>query len=244
MSILIRSSLITLCALLSLSAVLLTPTTASAQSLSTHHVVETAESDPAAKKTTSAPVTKRPEGVPEGAAEVVFAGGCFWCVEAVFEELDGVYEAISGYAGGDAATANYEAVSSGKTKHAEVVKIYYDPKKISFQTLLEVHFVTHDPTTLNRQGADIGTQYRSAVFFATEAERSTARAYIASLELSGEVVTTLEPLEAFYEAEKYHQNFVCENPYQGYVQGVALPKVKKVRDKFKRRLKKKSPISL
>lgn len=188
---------------------------------------------------------KRPEKVPEGASYAVFAGGCFWCVEAVFEELDGVYEAVSGYSGDTAETADYKLVATGMTQHAEAVKIYYDPEKISFQTLLEVHFVTHDPTTLDRQGNDVGPQYRSAIFYANEGERAAAAAYIEELKASGvDVVTTLEPLEAFYVAEDYHQNYVCENPMQGYVRGVALPKVEKVRKKFKKRLKAQSPITL
>jgi len=174
-------------------------------------------------------------------AEAVFAGGCFWCVEAVFEELDGVVEAVSGYAGGSAETANYEAVCTGRTGHAEAVKIVYDPSKVAYEQLLEVHFATHDPTTLNRQGADAGTQYRSAVFFADEREEKAARAYLEKLKASGAfprpVVTTLEPLKAFYPAEAYHQDYVDKNPDQGYVRGVALPKVAKVREKFPDKLK-------
>jgi peptide methionine sulfoxide reductase msrA/msrB len=176
-------------------------------------------------------------------AEVVLAGGCFWCVEAVFEELDGVIDAVSGYAGGDAETANYTAVCSGRTGHAEVVKVIYDPSRISYAELLRVHFATHDPTTLNRQGADRGTQYRSAIFFANAEEKAIAGAYINKLNESGvfpdPVVTTLEPLETFFEAEPKHQNFVCENPNQGYVRAVALPKVAKVRKAFPDKLKKK-----
>ncbi len=176
-------------------------------------------------------------------AELVLAGGCFWCVEAVFEELDGVSEAISGYAGGTAVTANYEAVCSGQTDHAEAVKIVYDPSKISYGELLRVHFATHDPTTLNRQGADAGPQYRSAIFFANDEEQMIAAAYLKKLQASGvfprPVVTKLEPLETFYPAEANHQNFVCDNPDQGYVRAVALPKVAKVRKAFPDKLKKK-----
>jgi methionine-S-sulfoxide reductase len=179
-------------------------------------------------------------------AAAVFAGGCFWCVEAVFEELDGVKDAVSGYAGGAKETANYEAVCSGTTGHAEAVKIIYDPAKITFEKLLEVHFATHDPTTLNRQGNDVGTQYRSTIFFANEEEKRAAQAYIATLEkekvYGRPIVTTLEPLTAFYEAEAYHQNYVCTNPMQGYVRAVALPKVDKVRKKFADDLKEKSPL--
>jgi peptide-methionine (S)-S-oxide reductase len=179
-------------------------------------------------------------------AEAVFAGGCFWCVEAVFEELDGVHEVISGYAGGDAKTANYEAVCNGDTGHAEAVLIRYDPARISFERLLEVHFATHDPTTLNRQGNDVGTQYRSAIFYADEAQRAAAQAFIASLNaakvFTRPIVTTLEPLVKFFPAETYHQNYVCHNPQQPYVQFAALPKVAKVRKQFAAQLKPKSPL--
>ncbi len=181
-----------------------------------------------------------------GKATVVLAGGCFWCVEAVFEELDGVYDAISGYAGGSKETANYKAVCTGSTGHAEAVQIVYDPAKISYEDLLQVHFATHDPTTLNRQGADEGTQYRSAIFFANEQEKEIAEAFLADLAdakvFKSPVVTTLEPLKEFYPAESYHQNYVCTNPGQSYVRSAALPKVKKVREKFKDKLKPSSPL--
>ncbi len=170
-------------------------------------------------------------------AEAVFAGGCFWCVEAVFRQLDGVLEVTSGYAGGTAATADYETVSTGRTGHAEAVRIVYDPAKISYEKLLEVHFATHDPTTLNRQGNDIGTQYRSAVFYADERQRQLAEAMIADLRdakvYKRPIVTTLEPLTGFYPAEAKHQDFVACHPHQPYVRAVALPKVAKVRAKFK-----------
>ena len=179
-------------------------------------------------------------------AQAVLAGGCFWCVEAVFEELEGVYDAESGYAGGDEATANYKAVSNGNTKHAEAVRIIYDPGVITYHDLLKVHFATHDPTTLNRQGADSGPQYRSAIFYANEAEHQEAQAFIAELQsakaFGKPIVTTLEPLKAFYKAEAYHQNYVCDNPNNPYVSGVAWPKVKKVREKFGDKLKETSPL--
>ncbi len=179
-------------------------------------------------------LAKHAETVPTlETAEVVIAGGCFWCVEAVFEEIDGVLEAESGYSGGDAKTANYEAVCTGKTGHAEAVRLVYDPKRISLEQLLDAHFATHDPTTLNRQGHDVGTQYRSTVFYKNEDEKKTTEAVIAKLtaanKFSDPIVTTLEPLKEFYPAEIYHQNFVCRNPTQGYVRGVALPKVDKIR---------------
>jgi peptide methionine sulfoxide reductase msrA/msrB len=174
-------------------------------------------------------------------SQAVFAGGCFWCVEAVFEEINGVVDVISGYSGGAADTANYEAVCTGKTGHAESVQITYDPAKVTFEQLLKIHFATHDPTTLNRQGNDAGTQYRSAIFFADGAQKQAAEAYIKALAdakaFSRPIVTTLEPLKAFYPAELYHQDFVCKNPHQAYVEAVALPKLEKVREKFKDNLK-------
>jgi peptide methionine sulfoxide reductase msrA/msrB len=181
-------------------------------------------------------------------AKAVFAGGCFWCVEAVFEELDGVKEVISGYAGGTKETANYEAVCTKKTKHAEAVEIIYDPAKITYEELLRVHFATHDPTTLNRQGADEGPQYRSAIFYLDDEQKKIAETFIADVSeakvFDGKIVTTLEPLkpEAFYPAETYHQNYVCNNPNASYVRGVALPKVAKVRKEFKDSLKERSPL--
>ncbi|MGH7162300.1 MAG: bifunctional methionine sulfoxide reductase B/A protein [Planctomycetota bacterium] len=191
------------------------------------------------------PAAAAPAGTAK-AATAVFAGGCFWCVEAVFEELDGVQDAISGYAGGSKETANYEAVCGGDTGHAEAVQIVYDPGRIPYEELLRVHFALHDPTTLNRQGDDVGTQYRSAIFYADEREKELARAFLDDLAeakaFAKPIVTTLEPLREFYPAEAYHQNYVCRNPDQGYVRGVALPKVKKVREKFREKLKAESPL--
>jgi peptide methionine sulfoxide reductase msrA/msrB len=174
-------------------------------------------------------------------AEAVFAGGCFWCVEAVFRQLDGVGDVTSGYAGGAADTANYEVVSSGRTGHAEAVKIVYDPRKISYEQLLKVHFATHDPTTRNRQGNDVGTQYRSAVFYANDEQKQLAEAMIADLNRAKvyrqPIVTSLEPLRGFYPAEAHHQDFVACNLHNPYVRSVALPKVAKVRAKFQDLLK-------
>lgn len=168
--------------------------------------------------------------------DAVFAGGCFWCVEGVFLELAGVEAAISGYAGGTADTANYRDVSSGRTKHAEAVRIVYDPEQLSYEQLLEVFFATHDPTQLNRQGPDVGPQYRSAIFYADARQKAAATEMIRRLEaedvFDNPIVTTLEPLDAFYEAEAYHQDYVACNPMQPYIVQQALPKIKKVREKF------------
>ena len=178
-------------------------------------------------------------------ATAVFAGGCFWCTEAVFEELEGVISAESGYAGGAKETADYKTVCSGRTKHAEAIRITYDPTVIPYEALLHVHFATHDPTQLNRQGNDVGPQYRSAIFVTTDDEEKTVRRVMSELTdenvFSGPIVTTVER-GTFYPAEAEHQNFVCENPTQGYVMAVAMPKVEKVRKLFKERLKKESPL--
>jgi peptide-methionine (S)-S-oxide reductase len=173
----------------------------------------------------------------------VFAAGCFWCVEAVFEGLDGVKSVVSGYAGGTKADADYKKVSSGSTGHAEAVEITYDPSKISYGALLHVLFSTHDPTTKDRQGPDWGHQYRSAIFFASPDEKRVAAAYIAQLDaakvFTNPIVTTLEPLGAFYPAEEYHQDFVARHPSHGYVRQWALPKLEKVKKLFGAKLKKK-----
>lgn len=182
--------------------------------------------------------------LPSGAGEarVVLAGGCFWCVEAVFLAMDGVSQVTSGYAGGSADTANYEAVCTGTTGHAEVVEIRYDPAKVSYGELLKVFFsVAHDPTQLNRQGNDRGTQYRSAIFYETQEQKAVAEAYIHQLDAAGvypdPIVTSLEPLEAFYPAEEYHQNFAARNPRQPYIMAVAAPKMEKLVDSYGDRLK-------
>lgn len=178
----------------------------------------------------------------EGEQRLVLAGGCFWCVEAVVLALDGVNRVVSGYAGGASDTANYEAVCTGTTGHAEAVEVYYDPARVSFGELLRVFFsVAHDPTQLNRQGNDRGTQYRSAVFYETQAQKQVVESYIRQLDSAGvypdPVVTTLEPLEAFYPAERHHQNFAARNPNQPYIMAVAAPKMEKLMDGFSDRLK-------
>jgi len=174
---------------------------------------------------------------------VVLAGGCFWCTEAVFEQLAGVEEVVSGYAGGSAKTARYEIVAAGISEHAEAIEITYDPAVISFGTLLKVFFTTaHDPTQLNRQGPDTGRQYRSAVFYTSEEQREVVEAYIAQLNAGGvysqPIVTTVEPLTEFYPAEEYHQDFAPNNPLNPYVRGTSLPKVCKTQDMFPELLKK------
>ncbi len=177
-------------------------------------------------------------------ATVVLAGGCFWCVEAVFLPLNGVLGVRSGYAGGTADTANYQAVCSGLTDHAEAVEIAYDPWRISLGLLFKVFFaVAHDPTQKDRQGHDRGRQYRSAIFYRTPQQKHVAEAYISQLgaarAFDAPIVTTLEPLEAFYEAEAYHQNYAERNPTQPYVLFTALPKVEKLNDAFAALLRKR-----
>lgn len=175
-------------------------------------------------------------------SRIVLAGGCFWCVEAVFAALEGVLEVRSGYAGGPAESASYEAVCSGRTGHAEVVEVRYDPSQTSLGKLLQVFFsVAHDPTQLNRQGNDIGPQYRSAVFYETPEQRAMAEAYIRQLDAEGvygeRIVTTLEALDAFYPAEDYHQRFAERNPHQPYIMAIAAPKMEKLHDSFPERLR-------
>jgi peptide-methionine (S)-S-oxide reductase len=167
-------------------------------------------------------------------AEVVLAGGCFWCVEAVYEDIPGVLDAESGYAGGTEATANYDAVCTGATRHAEAVRLKYDPSKVTYGQLLKAFFfVAHDPTTLNRQGNDVGPQYRSAIFYSSEDQKRVAEAYIRQIDESKHyprpIVTTLEPLERFFPAEAYHQGYARQHPSQPYIAAVAMPKVAKLK---------------
>jgi peptide-methionine (S)-S-oxide reductase len=180
---------------------------------------------------------------PKGIQKVVLAGGCFWCTEAVFEKVAGVQSVVSGYAGGDAGTAHYEMVGSGKTKHAEAIQVTYDPEKVSYGQLLKIFFsVAHDPTTLNRQGPDWGPQYRSAVFYQSAEEKQMVEKYIAQLNAakiySNPIVTTLEPLTKFYDAEGYHQDYVKRNPNNPYVMVNSVPKVKKLENTFPALVKK------
>jgi peptide-methionine (S)-S-oxide reductase len=172
----------------------------------------------------------------------VLAGGCFWCVEAVFKEIEGVLEVTSGYSGGTSQTADYEAVCSGRSNHAEAIEVRFDSNRVSYGQLLKLFFsVAHDPTQLNRQGADQGRQYRSAVFYAGEEQKRVAEAYIQQLNAAGAyekpIVTEVAPMEAFYQAEAYHQDYAERHPMQPYVMFTAAPKVSKLRKHFADRLK-------
>jgi len=182
--------------------------------------------------------------VEQQAVEVAtLAGGCFWCLEAVFNELDGVLRVESGYAGGHVEDPTYEDVCAGTTGHAEAVQVTFDPQRITFHDLLEVFFTIHDPTTLNRQGADAGTQYRSAVFFASPEQQATTEQVIADLQAAhvwkDRIVTEVAPLTRFYVAEDYHQEYSQKHPYQPYCLFVVRPKVNKFRKEHLGRLKKK-----
>ncbi|MEX6686690.1 peptide-methionine (S)-S-oxide reductase MsrA [Danxiaibacter flavus] len=171
-----------------------------------------------------------------------FGTGCFWCTEAVFQRLEGVVKVVSGYSGGNVAHPTYEQVSTGTTNHAEVCQIIYDPKKVTYDELLEVFWKTHDPTTLNRQGNDVGTQYRSAIFYHNEEQKEKAQHYKDEINKSGAydkpVVTTIEPYTVFYSAEEYHQDYYNSNPGQMYCRYVIQPKVEKFEKIFKDKLKK------
>jgi peptide-methionine (S)-S-oxide reductase len=195
--------------------------------------VKAINTEPKAAQTSTAIPTVNQKGM----KTAVFAGGCFWGTEAVFEHLKGVANVVSGYSGGSAATANYEAVGSGLTGHAESIRVTYDPSQISYEQLLKIYFyVAHDPTQLNRQGPDRGTQYRSAIFFSDIEQQQIAAAYIERLNqtksFSNPVVTQLVPLESFYAAEDYHQDFIVHNPNYPYVVAHDLPKLAQLRKQF------------
>jgi len=169
------------------------------------------------------------------------AGGCFWCLEAVFEQLRGVTNVMSGYSGGHVPNPSYQAVCNGTTGHAEVTQVTFDPDQISFRDLLHVFFAIHDPTTLDRQGGDVGTQYRSAIFYHDDAQRRAAEAVIGELAaehvFDDPIVTKVEPLKAFYPAEEYHREYYRRNPNQAYCRAVIAPKVAKLRSKYLEKLK-------
>ena len=174
--------------------------------------------------------------------QATFGAGCFWCVEAVFQDLEGVEKVVSGYSNGRISNPTYREVCSGLTGHAEVIQLTYDPAKISFEELLEVFWKTHDPTTLNRQGADTGTQYRSGVYYHNEEQHQLAAQYKQKLNdahaFESPIVTEIEPLKSFYPAENYHQNYYKQNGREPYCQFVVRPKVDKVRAVFGDKLKK------
>ena len=169
------------------------------------------------------------------------AGGCFWCLAAIFKELQGVTQVVSGYSGGDTPNPSYQQVCTGATGHAEVVQITFNPTIISFKETLEVFFSIHDPTTLHRQGHDEGTQYRSAIFFANPGQKNTALEVVSDLEKAGiwdgPFVTEISPFVAFYPGEEYHQNYYKRNPYQTYCQIVIEPKIDKIRKRYLSKLK-------
>jgi peptide-methionine (S)-S-oxide reductase len=167
------------------------------------------------------------------------AGGCFWCLDAAYRQIDGVTGVVSGYAGGGRPNPTYEQVSTGSTGHAEVVDVEFDPEVISYPEVLEIFWTIHDPTTLNRQGADVGTQYRSAIFYRDDAQKAAAEASRDAVQelWSNPVVTEIVPLEAFYPAEDYHQDYYAKNPGQGYCVAVINPKLKKLREHHLNRIK-------
>ena len=198
-------------------------------------------SEKSASHDAQAVVEKTPVDL-DGLSKAYFASGCFWCVEAIFESVEGVGEVVSGYSGGKASTADYNKVSSGTTKHAEAVEVYYNPEVVSYETLLKVFFGSHDPTTLNRQGPDRGPQYRSAIFYQNDEEKALSEAYIKELTeagtFDGPIVTEVVPFEAFYDAEDYHQDYEKHNPNNPYVQRVSVPRLKRFQAKFPELLKK------
>jgi peptide-methionine (S)-S-oxide reductase len=169
-------------------------------------------------------------------------GGCFWCLEAVYLELRGVEKVVSGYAGGAVPNPSYEQVCTGMTGHAEVVQITFDPQVVTYRELLEVFFTIHDPTTLNRQGMDVGTQYRSVIFYHSPDQMATSTDVIAEISAAeiwpNQIVTEIEPLDVFYPAEEYHQRYFERNPGQGYCRAVVAPKVAKFRSKYFEKLKR------
>jgi peptide-methionine (S)-S-oxide reductase len=184
-----------------------------------------------------APALDAPRAAASGQQTAVLSGGCFWGVQAVFQHVKGVIKATSGYSGGSAKTAEYETVSTGETGHAESVEIVYDPSQITYGELLRVFFsVAHDPTQLNRQGPDQGTQYRSSIFYSSDEQKRIAEAYIAQLDKAGvfarRIVTQVVPLQAFYPAEAYHQNYAALHPYQPYIVYNDAPKVEHLRQEF------------
>ena len=198
----------------------------------------TAKEKPVVKEEFKEPIKVK---VKEGMEVATFAGGCFWCTEAVFLEIKGVEKVVSGYIGGKTINPTYKEICTGETGHAEAIQITFNPNEVAYEDLLEVFFGTHDPTTLNRQGADVGTQYRSAIFYHSEAQKTKAENYIQLLEkeklYDKKIVTKVSSASVFYPAEDYHQNYYNQNSSQGYCQMVIAPKLEKLRKYYKSKLK-------
>ncbi len=198
----------------------------------------TAKEKPVVKEEFKEPIKVK---VKEGMEVATFAGGCFWCTEAVFLEIKGVEKVVSGYIGGKTVNPTYKDICTGETGHAEAIQITFNPNEVAYEDLLEVFFGTHDPTTLNRQGADVGTQYRSAIFYHSEAQKTKAENYIQLLEkeklYDKKIVTKVSSATIFYPAEDYHQNYYNQNSSQGYCQMVIAPKLEKLRKYYKSKLK-------
>ena len=198
----------------------------------------TAKEKPVVKEEFKEPVKVK---VKEGMEVATFAGGCFWCTEAVFLEIKGVEKVVSGYIGGKTKNPTYKDICTGETGHEEAIQITFNPNEVAYEDLLEVFFATHDPTTLNRQGADIGTQYRSEIFYHSEAQKTKAENYIQLLEkeklYDKKIVTKVSSASVFYNAEEYHQNYYNQNSSQGYCQMVIAPKLEKLRKYYKSKLK-------
>lgn len=198
----------------------------------------TAKEKPIVKEEFKEPVKIK---VKEGMEVATFAGGCFWCTEAVFLEIKGVEKVVSGYIGGTTKNPTYKDICTGETGHAEAIQITFNPNEVAYEDLLEVFFATHDPTTLNRQGADVGTQYRSEIFYHSEAQKTKAENYIQLLEkeklYDKKIVTKVSSATVFYNAEEYHQNYYNQNSSQGYCQMVIAPKLEKLRKYYKSKLK-------
>ena len=198
----------------------------------------TAKDKPVVKEEFKEPVKVK---VKEGMEVATFAGGCFWCTEAVFLEIKGVEKVVSGYIGGKTVNPTYKDICTGETGHAEAIQITFNPNEVAYEDLLEIFFGTHDPTTLNRQGADVGTQYRSAIFYHSEAQKTKAENYIQLLEkeklYDKKIVTKVSSATVFYPAEDYHKNYYNQNSSQGYCQMVIAPKLEKLRKYYKSKLK-------
>ncbi|QLE00443.1 peptide-methionine (S)-S-oxide reductase MsrA [Galbibacter sp. BG1] len=202
---------------------------------------ETKISEKATEEATAKSTFEKPEQDLSNYETAYFASGCFWCVEAVFESVKGVKEAVSGYAGGTEKNPTYQQVGSGQTSHAESVKVYYDPKEVSFETLVRVFFGSQDPTQYNRQGPDVGPQYRSIAFYKNEKEKEIIERYIQQLEekkiYSRPIATQVEPFEKFWKAEDYHQDYEKRNPNNPYVRNVSVPRLRKFQEKYPELLK-------